>query len=112
MTRLITHFAIGAMITAIAIQVVFPEYRYKRTVIITGGIWALVPDIFRLTPVLMGTLSGLSDSPAAELFWFHRTVNRHVTGNEFREVGAVVVSMFFIVIVITEWYDTRRQNQR
>ncbi|MEF8813595.1 MAG: hypothetical protein V5A55_07220 [Halovenus sp.] len=102
MARLMTQFAVGALLTTLVIHVFVPGFRYKRTAVVAGGAWALIPDLYLLFPVFEDTLRWLSDAWLADLFWFHGTLNRRVTGNEFRRVGAFAITVYALVVVGTD----------
>lgn len=108
MARLMTQFALGAAITALILHVLFPDFRYKTTVIFLGGMWALVPELHLLIPVFEESIRQLSKSRLADLFWLHWSLNRHVTDHEFRRVGAFMISVLFLVVLGTEWHENNR----
>ncbi len=57
--------------------------RFKRTLILLGGIWALIPDIYKLAPIYelapaaAERMHAIHGSAIANLFWFHRTLDVH-----------------------------------
>lgn len=71
-----THFAVGAVCTAIAVFLVAPTVSGRYLVIIGGGLWAIVPDVHWLYPPLREvTKPIIHDSSLADLFWFHGTLD-------------------------------------
>ncbi|TYL36409.1 hypothetical protein CV102_22555 [Natronococcus pandeyae] len=105
-----THFALGIVFTALLVQVFIPDAKYKRTVIFFGGAWALLPDLYRLSPAFDGALRQLPESRLADLFWFHWTLNQYVTGTEFRYVGAFTIGVLFVVLFGIELHDAIRKQ--
>ena len=71
----IVHFTVG-FVAVLAVLSLLPLTRYRLTGAYLGGIWALVPDAWRLDAAGLGRwLHALHDSPRAEVFFFHRTLD-------------------------------------
>lgn len=111
MARLMTHFALGATLTALILHIFFADLQYKRSVIFFGGIWALIPEFYLYSPVFEHNLYQLSHSCLANLFWFHRSLNQHFTENEFRRVGMLMIGVLLFVILGTEWNESTRRDR-
>lgn len=45
MSMTIAHFAVGAMTTALLCRFVAPRLLHSPTVLVAGGVWAVVPDV-------------------------------------------------------------------
>lgn len=65
------HFAVGAECTVLVLQFIDPCRRYRWGLILAGGLWAVVPDLYWPLPVLRPVLVPIHDSVLANLFWFH-----------------------------------------
>ena len=74
MSLAITHFAVGATGTLLIVVVLAPATRYRLSLVLLGGGWALVPDAGKLYP--HPTVLGLHDSQWADVFWFHYAMDR------------------------------------
>jgi hypothetical protein len=72
----LAHFALGGLLTALVLSVLWPSFRFSRTAVLLGGGVAMVPDLEKLTPVYRRELAWLHDSAWADLFWFHRALDR------------------------------------
>jgi len=105
MSLAITHFAIGATLTAILVWLVAPTYRYRGTLTVAGGIWALVPDFYYISPVFFSELRGIRGSPLGNVFWFHRYLDSLVKGRGSRRTAGVAIAVLLAVVVFVEWQD-------
>ncbi|TYL36410.1 hypothetical protein CV102_22560 [Natronococcus pandeyae] len=105
MSLVLTHFAVGAIATAILVHLFFPSLRYKMTVIVGGGIWALIPDLHGITPVYTDVFYALDTSRWADLFWFHRTMDRLEVGAGSPRVALVFAGALVIIVALGEWYE-------
>lgn len=95
----ITHFAVGAAGTAIIIAIAAPTIRYRGTLIVLGGVWALIPDVGKL--YAHPTLLTFHDSRFADLFWFHRTMDLYDPTDSVY-VATVMVFVLIVVMVVTD----------
>ena len=100
MSYAITHFAVGAASTAIIVAVVAPQLRYRGTVIVLGGIWALVPDVGKL--YAHPAIVEFHSSRWADLFWLHRTMDVYDRGHSVW-LATVSVLVLVIVMAVTEY---------
>ena len=71
MSESLAHFAVGAAGTTLLSAVVAPRLRRKHTLVVLGGIWALIPDFHHVSPVYQDVLGRIGPSRWADLFWFH-----------------------------------------
>lgn len=92
MSQGITHFAVGATATAFAAALV-PAVRYPRTMILAGGVWAMVPDAAKL--VDRPCLRSFHRSRLADTFWLHRTLDR-LDRSDSSRVAAVALAVFLV----------------
>lgn len=102
MVRLMTQFAVGATLTALLVHLCLPAVRYRLTVVVAGGLWALIPDILLLGPVPADAVGRFMGPRLLDLFWFHGTLNEHVTGEGFRPTAALTIGALLCVVWLTE----------
>lgn len=97
----VTHFAVGATLTVLVETYLVPNVPYPRTIAILGGLWAMVPDANKVSPVFRSELSALHSSPLADVFWFHRSLDLADPGDT---VAVAVVSLvvLFVATVVSE----------
>lgn len=104
MSQGITHFAVGATFTTLLVTFLIPNVRYPRTWVLVGGGWAMVPDAVKLYhhPVLVE----IHDSPWADVFWFHYTMDR-LDPTDSVLFGAVTLGALIAVTAVAEYRDYR-----
>jgi len=112
MARLMTQFALGAVLTTVLVYVLFPEWEYKTTVIVAGGLWALVPDFYLFSPIPEELVGQIGSSRFGDLFWFHRTLNEQFAGVEFRRTAGVAIGALLLVVGLTEWHENRTDDSK
>lgn len=104
MSLAITHFAFGAAMTALLVWVLAPGHRHRTTLIVLGGLWALVPDLhYILPPRYAESFQGIKHTVVGDVFWFHATFDRLVQGEGTRVGGAVALGFLLVVVFATEW---------
>ncbi|SDK72418.1 hypothetical protein [Natronorubrum texcoconense] len=98
MSQAILHFAVGGTLTALLIALV-PDVPYPRTLVLIGGGWAMIPDAAKLAshPALLA----LHDSPVADIFWFHRTLD-HLDESDSVRLASVALVIFIVVTSLLE----------
>jgi hypothetical protein len=101
MSLALGHFAFGAMLTALVVALFGSRIPFPRTVVLLGGVWALVPDAAKLAPG-NPRLIAFHDGPWADLFWLHQTLDRVDLGDSPR-VSALLVAVFIFVTLLTEY---------
>lgn len=125
MSIAIVHFAFGAGMTTLLVTFLFadapspvtvvtagdwlerlPTVPYPRTVILLGGVWAVLPDVQRITPINRSWFFDLHKSYWADIFWFHRTIDV-LDPNDSEMIAAVLVLFFIGVTVLAEWWEYR-----
>ena len=47
----------------------------QATLILLGGVWAMVPDVYWITSGYTEPIQAIHDTALANLFWFHRTLD-------------------------------------
>ncbi|MFC4357547.1 hypothetical protein ACFO0N_06225 [Halobium salinum] len=108
MSQGIAHFALGAALTALVVAFLLPFVPYPRTVTLAGGGWALVPDAPHL--VESPTMEALHDSAWADLFWFHRALDRWDVSDS-TEVAALFVAALLFATLVAEYRTYRWQTR-
>ncbi|WP_254279024.1 hypothetical protein [Haloarcula marina] len=116
MSIAIAHFAVGATATTVLVALLGPRVPFPRTVVLAGGGWALLPDAHQIAPFARETLYDFHDSAAADVFWFHRTLDV-VDGGDSLLVAALCLSGLVLTTLLAElwgyWWPTvapRRQR--
>lgn len=112
MSRAITHFAVGAAAITLIVSVFSPQYRYKATLIMCSGTWALVPDVYRFLPVFADRFGRLHDHPIANVFWFHHLFDQ-LDPTDSPAVAATALVIWFVMTVVVEvgWDLWRRPTR-
>lgn len=93
MSLALAHFAIGATGTTVLVALLPGRIRISRTLVLFGGIWALVPDTYKLASTYIGWMVGVHNSPLGNLFWFHQLV----------DVLDPADSYFVLVVAVSMW---------
>ena len=102
----LAHFAIGATLTTLIVTFVIPGVRYPRLVVVCGGVWAMLPDAWRVAPIYREELRAFHASPYADIFWFHYTLDR-IEAHDSQFFALVMVLVFLAVTVVAERRDYR-----
>lgn len=103
----IAHFAIGAGLTTLVLTLLPLRVGYPRTVVLAGGVWAMVPDFYMLSPVAQERLYHLHrTSVVSELFWFHRTMDTVDAGKSV-VLATGTVAFFLVVTAVAERHEYR-----
>jgi hypothetical protein len=103
------HVGFAAFVTTIAlVWSSWPTHR-RWTVIAVSAFWAIIPDAYHAIP---GTESWykplVHDSFVADVFWFHRVIDRLDPGD--RPIFSVVVlSAFGLCFLLVEVLPRREQ---
>ncbi|MFB6150193.1 MAG: hypothetical protein ABEJ40_00155 [Haloarculaceae archaeon] len=106
MSLAIAHFAVGAVCMALVLTAA-PPVPFQRSLVVLGGIWAMVPDGWRFLPTHSGAYAhDFHASGWANLFWFHNALDRADVGDS-TGTGALLVAVFFGVTVLAEYRDYR-----
>lgn len=97
MSQAITHFAVGAALTAVVVTLLVPGVRYPRTWVLVGGGWAMVPDAGKL--VTDPSVLAFHGSPWADLFWFHLTLDRLDPTDSTLPAAAAVAGLILVTLL-------------
>jgi hypothetical protein len=107
----ITHFALGAGMMQLLLEFVAPDHRYRQSVVVASGLWALIPDLHYVSPVLQGPLSQLKFSVLGNVFWFHHALDSLHAGRGTRGIAAVMLTFLLVVTVSVNYVDVRRSSE-
>ena len=111
MSLVLSHFAIGAIMTALLVHLWIPTYAYRGVVIVLGGIWGLIPDLHGVLPWFDHWFRRLDASHWADIFWFHRTMDRLEDGPGSPRVALTLTILLIAIIVATEWRVRQWENE-
>lgn len=101
MSQALAHFAFGSAMTVLGVAYLLPTVRYPRVVGLLGGVWAMVPDGYWISPVFGPELAGVHDSMLAELFWAHRTLDL-ADPTDSNVVAAGMVALLLVSTLLAE----------
>jgi len=109
MAPAIVHFTAG-FVTVLAVLWVVPITRYRLTGAFLGGIWGVAPDVHNL---FGGTraeqLRVVHDSPAADVFFFHYTLDRPFFRELSIELTFLSLAALGVAFVLYDWRFGRRE---
>ncbi|MFC7141319.1 hypothetical protein ACFQMA_15955 [Halosimplex aquaticum] len=106
MSLAIAHFAVGAACTGVALTLL-PRIPFQRTLVVLGGIWAVIPDAWRFLPASAGGYAHDFHATAwANLFWFHNVLDRADVGDS-HATGVVLLGGLLCVTAAAEYRDYR-----
>lgn len=101
MSLAITHFAVGASATVLVVTFFLPRIRFPRSLMVFGGLWAMIPDLNKGVPGQFGFADAIHDSSWANVFWAHRFLDvTDPTDTTQAAVGAL--ALFFVVSLVAE----------
>lgn len=107
----LAHFAVGGILTALVVTIVLPDVRYPRLIVTLGGVWGIVPDGWRITPINRNAFEAFHASPWADLFWFHYTLDRLDPADSLW-IGLGAAVGFLLVTILAEHRGFRRIRPR
>ncbi|WP_372910422.1 hypothetical protein [Salinigranum sp.] len=107
----LVHFAVGLTGGLLALLLVDWSPRREFLVTFASGVWAMIPDghwMFHELGVdsVATAWRAAHATPAANLFWFHRVLDRSETGRPRVEMGVALVGLFVAVgafYVVNDW---------
>jgi hypothetical protein len=102
----VTHFAVGAALTALVATYLVPGSRYPRLLSGVGGVWAMLPDGHWVSPVATGTLKRLHGTHLMDLFWLHHSLDRLDAGDS-KLVAAGALALLLAVTALVERREYR-----
>ncbi|MEF8902195.1 MAG: hypothetical protein V5A25_13395, partial [Halovenus sp.] len=106
MSRVLAHFAVGAIITAGLVHLLLRDSQYGLSVITLGGLWGVIPDAHGFLPVYADAVRQVEESAWADIFWFHRTMDQLEKGAGSPQVTLALVVVLVVVVAVLEWRDT------
>ncbi|MCU4741692.1 hypothetical protein [Natronoglomus mannanivorans] len=104
MAPAIVHFLVGASIVLLVLAPLalvsghVREWRLRAVAI--GGLWGLVPDLHNVSPVYRDELRSFHESPRADLFAFHYTLDRPLVRDLFVESIAASILLFLVAVTV------------
>lgn len=105
------HFAVGATCTTVLLWLLWPSVEHRVTIVVFGGLWAMIPDVGKLDSFETEAVLAFHDSAAANLFWGHQYLDVLDTGDS-PEFSALALGLFFVVSAVLEatsvWSRRRR----
>lgn len=105
MSTALAHFTFGATLTTLLVTYLIPCVR-PRPLILLGGVWATLPDVWRIMPLYRFEMRIFHASPWADVFWFHATLDR-VDPMDSQRFAFAMLLIFLVVTVSAE-----RRNHR
>lgn len=103
MSLALTHFALGAGLMQLVLAVVSPSIRYRESLVVLSGVWALVPDLHYVSPVFRGPLSAIKHTALGNLFWFHAALDAARQGEGTRQGAALALGFLLVSTALSEW---------
>ncbi len=101
MSQALTHFAIGATGMTVLVALFPGRVRIPRTLILLGGVFALVPDAYKIAPTYVGWIEVIHNSTMGNLFWLHQLVDALDPADSYL-VTAIAVAMWIGVTITVE----------
>ena len=102
MAPAIAHFLFGAAILLTAAVPVVLRYDLDREhaiwLIPLGGVWGLIPDLHNIAPVFVETLYAFHNTPWADLFGLHYTLDRPAVRAQYEASVFGSITVFLIAI--------------
>lgn len=106
MSLAIAHFAVGAACTGLVLTLL-PPVPFQRSLVVLGGIWAMIPDAWRFLPVTASEYAHeFHATPWANVFWFHNVLDRADVGDS-HATGVALLAALLCVTVAAEYRDYR-----
>lgn len=103
MALAIAHFAVGVGATALLIALTAPRFRFQRTALFLGGLWALLPDLHYGFPgaTIPDALAAVHNTPRADLFVLHHRLDT-LSPEDSPEFAASVIAVAFCAVLASE----------
>jgi hypothetical protein len=102
MSLALTHFAVGAGLMQLLLLLPRSPLRFRESLVVASGMWALVPDLHYVSPVLRGPLSAIKFSMLGNLFWFHAFLDSLVQGEGTRGGAALALGFLLVSTAVSE----------
>lgn len=103
MSMALAHFAFGSGMTVLVLAYLLPRVTYPRLVGLLGGGWAMLPDLYWVSPVYTAELRSVHGSRFTDVFWLHRTMDTL----DSTDASAVAAAMLAFLIVATALAERR-----
>lgn len=107
------HIGVAGITTVLLLFVLAPGTRYRGVVVLASVGWAVLPDFHHVLggfPALQTAWRAVHRSAFADVFWFHRTIDR--TDPRDDPVRSLVMwGLFGAVVVGTELALRRRRSR-
>lgn len=88
--------------TTLLVTILLPRSWFPRTLVMTGGLWALLPDLYWVSPVATQRLKAIHQTAIwTDVFWLHRTLDQ-VDPSDSKLVVVVMVVFLLIATAIAE----------
>lgn len=63
--------------TTLLVTMLLPRSWFPRTLVMLGGLWGLLPDLYWVSPVATQRLEEIHHTAIwTDIFWFHRTLDQ------------------------------------
>ena len=112
MAPAIVHFLVGASIVLLVATPFVARYGVRTLLplwlVVVGGLWGLFPDIHHITPVYQTELYALHNSPWADLFAFHYTLDRPFVRVRYVESIFLSILLFLASVAVFSFGDAKR----
>jgi len=111
----IIHFALGGALMTLLVTLLRPSLCHPRTAVVTGGLWAMVPDgwwlVLLFNEPMAAVAKTLHTSQVANLFWFHHFLDTHEVGTPLnRAVGALALLVLLVIVVVADRRHDRHMH--
>ncbi|ELY63458.1 hypothetical protein [Natrinema versiforme] len=106
MSLALTHFAVGALCATLLLAYLPVRTEYDAPLVVASGVWALLPDFWRVTPIYSGAFRDLGHSALGNACWLHSVFDR-ADPHESTRLAAVMLGVYFLATVI---YAERRRS--
>lgn len=101
MSLAITHFVVGATATMLVVTFFLPRVRFPRTLMVFGGLWAMLPDLNKVVPSELGFVDAVHDSAWANVFWAHHFLDS-IDPSDTTKAAVIALAVFFVVSLVAE----------
>jgi hypothetical protein len=110
MSLALTHFAVGATMTALVTMYLLPPTRYARTLVVLGGIWGMLPDVHWVAPVYAAELKAFHGSVFMNVFWFHEALDVLDPTDSYTVAAAALGVFIGVTLLGDRWEYTIRER--
>lgn len=99
MSLALTHFAFGALCVTLLLAYLPVRTRYHVALSVASGVWAMLPDFWRVVPMYEHAFRQLGHSVFGNVFWLHSLLDQ-ADATDSHRLAAVTVGVYFLVAVI------------